>query len=125
MWLEGWLGRENVMVKLFSLLIAVLDGYVIYLFHHYEKAHRFGTMLPVEDWEIFVTDVLMAIGIIGFGLKFIWFGESISESLEQPSERLPYGDWAPTWLIKFIGWIILIIPAVIFLGLKLNVNLSQ
>jgi hypothetical protein len=93
--------------KLFSMLIAIVDAYAMYFWYqNMEPDELYGVTGSLILWVIF------AIWIIGVGLGCIWFGEYISEWIEQAS------DWGPTWLVKFVGWLFLLIPAVILLYCK-------
>ena len=108
-----------IVPKLFSLLIAGLDVYAMYLSYQHEKADRFGVPLYGED-GVLVLSILWAVVVIGSGLACIWFSEDISEFAEQSTESRPYGDWAPTGLIKFVGWAFLLVPAILFIWHKMK-----
>ena len=101
----------EILPKAFSLLIAGVDVYAMYCFYQWDKAGWWGTPLYGEEGEA-VISVLMAIGWIGFSLGFVWFAEYISDWLEQT------GGWNPTWLIKFVGWVFLLFPAIVILYYK-------
>jgi hypothetical protein len=109
----------TIVSKVFSLLIAGLDCYAAYLFLHYDKSNRSGP--PPLGYEVEqLTTAAAAVVLIGIGLACIWLAEYISQSAEQPTDWAPHGDWAPTWLIRSVGWVFLLIPAVIFIWYKLK-----
>ena len=92
----------GILLKIFSLLIA---GFVVFFAIYY-----FPQWGPEGDWldktGNSIESVLMLIAWLVVSLGCIWFGDSISEWVEL------HKDWGPTWFIKLIGWVLLLIPAI-------------
>ena len=55
----------------------------------------------------FVTFIFSSVVLIGGPLSLIWFGEYISEFVDQKV------DWGPAWLIKVVGWAFLLFPTIV------------
>jgi len=103
----------KIIPRILSLFIAGVNAYAIYFLHQYEKAHRFGIPLWGEEGEL-LTSIAGAVILIGLPLICIWFGEYMSEFADQRAE------WAPMVLIKFAGWVFLLIPAILFIWYKIK-----
>lgn len=53
-----------------------------------------------------------------FSLSFIWFGETIGRYTGPIIIRAWVGQItrpSPSWLVKFMGWVLLILPAIIMI----------
>ncbi|MBN2018630.1 MAG: hypothetical protein JW749_00205 [Sedimentisphaerales bacterium] len=99
----------EILPKIFSLLIA---GFVVFCAIYYFP--QWGTegelSSPKDDFYDKVNNsilsILVLIGWLITSLGCIWFGEYVSEEVEL------HDDWGPTWFIKFIGWLLLLIPVI-------------
>ena len=98
----------KTILKIFSLFIAGLNSYAAYVWYQYEEKMLGDAPRLLGEYG-YIIGILGTVLVIGFPLAFIWFGEYISDDAEQR------GQWAPTGLINFAGWIFLLIPATIFI----------
>jgi len=93
--------------RLFSLIIASVDGYVVYSFVPTE-----GHAIILDNYYLLL--VLSELVAVGLPLSCIWFSAHISEFSKQR------GEWAPIGLIKFAGWAFLLVPVILFIWYKMK-----
>ena len=100
----------KIISKLFSLLIAVTDIYMAYLWSGYEERLFGDTPGLFGDWDYTIaivgTPILIAIPLI-----CIWFGDSLS-AFDQDRQR-----WCPSSFVKFMGWVLLLMMTVVIIYL--------
>ena len=100
----------EILLKIFSLVIAGVNIFILIL-DLSDKGNYWDPRCRTED--IVEAGLVMA-GLLALSLYLIWFGEYVSEHLELVWEN----EWNPTWLIKTIGWALLLFPLIIFLIVK-------
>jgi hypothetical protein len=93
----------DILQKIVSLLVA--GTYVFFAIYSFTQWISTGYNDPV--YKIFS---LIAWLVISMGL--IWFSEDVSEWLENRPGK-DTSDWAPPGLVRFAGWVMLLLPAII------------
>ena len=93
----------DILQKIVSLLIAAT--YVVFAI--YGLTHGF----PLCFRGSLVRAIWLLIAWLTISLGFIWFSEDISEWLKSRPWKNS-SDWTPPGLVRFAGWVMLLIPAI-------------
>ncbi len=93
----------DIVQKIVSAIIAAAYIFCLLYYHPASIFRRFRS--PV----LIVLEVLVWLGI---SLALIWFSEDVSEWLENRPWK-DTSDWTHPWLVRFAGWVMLLLPAII------------
>jgi hypothetical protein len=99
---------RRVLFRTLSLAVAVLDFWLLWV---WDEAERNTIRNPIRPKGFFM---ICAVGALTMVLALIWFGDALAET---ERER---GGWCPAVLVKCAGWILLLLPIVLFVCLKLK-----
>jgi len=100
----------EILIRIFSLLIA--GGVLFYAIYYFPEWGSVGIRYSKGGRE--VINIFLMFGWLIISLGCIWFAEYVSEWLVEIGE----GGWNPTWLVKLVGWLFLLTPAIILLYCK-------
>jgi hypothetical protein len=93
----------DIVQKIASLLVAA--AYIFYVIY----CHPASIFRRLRSPVLIVWEILAWLGI---SLAFIWFSEDVSEWLEKRQWK-DTSDWTPPGLVRFAGWVFLLLPAII------------
>jgi uncharacterized BrkB/YihY/UPF0761 family membrane protein len=94
--------------RIFSLGVAALDFCLLW---RWDAAERNTIWNPIRPKSFFV---ICAVGVLAIVLGLIWFADALAET-EQDR-----GRWCPALFVKSFGWVLLLLPIVIFLWTDLK-----
>jgi hypothetical protein len=78
-------------------------------------------LYPAASWSHFMADMIMRILSLAFPLACIWFADELAEYFQDGNLFPEITTRSPSVLVKVGGWILLLLPILIFL---LNVLLE-
>jgi hypothetical protein len=96
----------NLFDKLQKIVSAIIAAAYIFCLLYYHPASIFRRF---KSPVLIVLEVLVWLGI---SLAFIWFSQDVSEWLERRNWK-DSSDWTPSGLVRFAGWVFLLLPAII------------
>jgi hypothetical protein len=99
----------DILQKFLSIAITgVVVFYAIYYFPQWAYCERPPWFLMSSRVSQTAFGIFLIIVWLIVTIGCIWFADDVSEYLEDI-------DWCPTWLVLFVGWVLLLTPAIILL----------
>jgi len=100
--------RPNILPRILSLGVAVLD---LCLLWNWDEGERDVIGNPIRPKAFFV---ICAVGVLAMVLGLIWFSDALAD---EEHER---GRSCPAALVKCAGWVLLLLPIVLFCWIRLK-----
>lgn len=76
-------------------------------------------LYPADSWSHFVADTIMRILALAFPLACIWFGDDLAEYFQDGHLFPEITTRTSGVLVKFAGWILLLLPVLMYLLINL------
>jgi hypothetical protein len=72
-------------------------------------------LFPANSWSHLVADIIMRILSLAFPLACIWFGDDLAEYYRDGTLAPRITTPSPGRLVRLGGWILLVLPVLLFL----------
>ena len=76
-------------------------------------------LFPADSWSHLVADILMRILSLAFPLACIWFADDLGEYYRDGSLAPEITTSSPATFVRFGGWVLLLLPVLLFLLIRL------
>ena len=76
-------------------------------------------LFPADSWSHLVADILMRILSLAFPLACIWFADDMGEYFRDGSLAPEITTSSPATFVRFGGWVLLLLPVLLFLLIRL------
>lgn len=76
-------------------------------------------LFPADSWSHLVADILMRILSLAFPLACIWFADDLGEYFRDGSLAPEITTSSPGAFVRFGGWVLLLLPVLLFLLIRL------
>ena len=76
-------------------------------------------LFPADSWSHLVTDILMRILSLAFPLACIWFGDDLGEYFRDGTLAPEITTSSSGTLVRIGGWILLLLPVLLFFLIRL------
>jgi hypothetical protein len=80
-------------------------------------------LFPANSWSHLMADIIMRILSLAFPMACIWFADDLAEYYRDGTLFLRITTPSPATLVKLGGWILLLLPVIIFLLVRLLYSL--